>query len=59
MTDPADHRELHADRVRFTRGRRLIIDDVDCTVPGGGFRSCWPIIRSQHVREGNSRSLLR
>ena len=35
MTDPADHRELHADRVRFTRGRRLIIDDVDCTVPGG------------------------
>ena len=25
---------LHADRVRFTRGRRLIIDDVDCTVPG-------------------------
>ncbi|WP_136707586.1 ATP-binding cassette domain-containing protein [Agromyces sp. H66] len=26
---------LHADRVRFTRGRRLIIDDVDCTVPGG------------------------
>ncbi|MFE6254248.1 ABC transporter ATP-binding protein [Agromyces sp. NPDC057865] len=35
MTDPADRRELHADRVRFTRGRRLIIDDVDCTVPGG------------------------
>ncbi len=27
--------ELRADRVRFTRGRRLIIDDVDCTVPGG------------------------
>ena len=26
---------LHTDRVRFTRGRRLIIDDVDCTVPGG------------------------
>ena len=25
---------LHTDRVRFTRGRRLIIDDVDCTVPG-------------------------
>ncbi|WP_448006544.1 ABC transporter ATP-binding protein [Agromyces bauzanensis] len=30
MTD-----SLHTDRVRFTRGRRLIIDDVDCTVPGG------------------------
>jgi len=26
---------LQADRVRFTRGRRLIIDEVDCTVPGG------------------------
>ena len=26
---------LRADRVRFARGRRLIIDDVDCTVPGG------------------------
>ena len=26
---------LRADRVRFTRGRRLIIDDVDCTVPAG------------------------
>jgi iron complex transport system ATP-binding protein len=26
---------LHTDRVRFTRGRRLIIDDVDCTVPAG------------------------
>jgi iron complex transport system ATP-binding protein len=24
---------LHTDRVRFTRGHRLIIDDVDCTVP--------------------------
>ena len=35
MTAPSDHRDLHADRVRFTRGRRLIIDDVDCTVPGG------------------------
>ena len=26
---------LRSDRVRFTRGRRLIIDDVDCTVPAG------------------------
>ena len=26
---------LRADRVRFARGRRLIIDDVDCTVPAG------------------------
>lgn len=26
---------LHTDRVRFSRGRRLIIDDVDCTVPAG------------------------
>lgn len=26
---------LHTDRVRFARGHRLIIDDVDCTVPGG------------------------
>ena len=35
MTAPSERRDLHADRVRFTRGRRLIIDDVDCTVPGG------------------------
>ena len=35
MTDPGDRRDLRADRVRFTRGRRLVIDDVDCTVPGG------------------------
>lgn len=27
--------DLRADRIRFARGRRLIIDDVDCTVPGG------------------------
>jgi iron complex transport system ATP-binding protein len=26
---------LSTDRVRFSRGRRLIIDDVDCTVPAG------------------------
>lgn len=26
---------LHTDRVRFSRGRRLIIDDIDCTVPAG------------------------
>ncbi|MBT2497498.1 ATP-binding cassette domain-containing protein [Agromyces sp. ISL-38] len=26
---------LHTDRVRFSRGRALIIDDVDCTVPAG------------------------
>lgn len=26
---------LRTDRVRFTRGRRLIIDDIDATVPGG------------------------
>jgi iron complex transport system ATP-binding protein len=26
---------LRADRVRFSRGRRLIIDDIDCTVPAG------------------------
>ncbi|MGW4929381.1 ABC transporter ATP-binding protein [Agromyces sp. NPDC004153] len=35
MTAASDRPDLHADRVRFTRGRRLIIDDVDCTVPGG------------------------
>ena len=35
MTGPSDRRDLHAERVRFTRGRRLVIDDVDCTVPGG------------------------
>ena len=27
--------DLRADRIRFARGRRLIIDDVDCTLPGG------------------------
>ena len=27
--------DLRADRIRFARGRRLIIDDVDCTVPAG------------------------
>ena len=27
--------DLRAERIRFARGRRLIIDDVDCTVPGG------------------------
>jgi iron complex transport system ATP-binding protein len=26
---------LRVDRVRFARGRRLIIDDIDCTVPVG------------------------
>ena len=26
---------LHADRISFARGRRLVIDDVDCTVPSG------------------------
>jgi iron complex transport system ATP-binding protein len=26
---------LRVDRVRFARGRRLIIDDIDCTVPAG------------------------
>ena len=35
MTDARSVDGLRADRVRFTRGRRLIIDDVDCTVPGG------------------------
>ncbi|GAA4380149.1 ABC transporter ATP-binding protein [Agromyces bauzanensis] len=35
MTDARSVDGLWADRVRFTRGRRLIIDDVDCTVPGG------------------------
>jgi len=34
MTDARSTDGLWADRVRFTRGRRLIIDDVDCTVPG-------------------------
>ena len=33
MTDTHGPGSLHADRVRFARGRRLIIDDVDCTVP--------------------------
>ena len=33
MTDTHRSGSLHADRVRFARGRRLIIDDVDCTVP--------------------------
>lgn len=31
--DPSD--ALRAERVRFTRSSRLIIDDVDCTVPTG------------------------
>lgn len=31
---PAD-RDLHVERVDFSRGRRLIIDGVDCTVPAG------------------------
>jgi len=36
MSDAQNARtDLRAERVRFTRGRRLIIDDVDCTVPGG------------------------
>ena len=30
-----DRDDSDTDRVRFTRGRRLIIDDVDCTVPAG------------------------
>ena len=34
MTDSHGSGSLHTDRVRFARGRRLIIDDVDCTVPG-------------------------
>ena len=33
MTDSRGSGSLHTDRVRFARGRRLIIDDVDCTVP--------------------------
>ncbi len=32
---PAD-RSLHVDRISFARGRRLIIDGIDCTVPAGG-----------------------
>lgn len=35
MTTPHSTDGLRAERVRFTRGRRLIIDDVDCTVPAG------------------------
>jgi iron complex transport system ATP-binding protein len=43
MTDLTDPRRtdglstegLWADRVRFSRGRSLIVDDVDCTVPAG------------------------
>lgn len=34
-TTAAGSAELRADRIRFARGRRLIIDDVDCTVPSG------------------------
>ncbi|WP_235508225.1 ATP-binding cassette domain-containing protein [Agromyces sp. Soil535] len=33
-TDAGAADGLRVDRVRFTRGHRLIIDDVDCTVPG-------------------------
>jgi len=33
MTGTHSSGSLHVDRVRFARGRRLIIDDVDCTVP--------------------------
>lgn len=32
---PEPSADLRTDRVRFARGRRLIIDDVDCTVPAG------------------------
>ena len=35
MTDAPGTGGLHAERVRFTRGRRLIVDEVDCTVPSG------------------------
>jgi iron complex transport system ATP-binding protein len=35
MTDAPGTGGLHADRVRFARGRRLIVDDIDCTVPAG------------------------
>jgi iron complex transport system ATP-binding protein len=35
MTDPHSTDGLRVERVSFTRGRRLIIDDVDCTVPVG------------------------
>ena len=34
-TDARSTDGLRVDRVSFTRGRRLIIDDVDCTVPVG------------------------
>jgi iron complex transport system ATP-binding protein len=34
-TDDRSTDGLRADRVRFARGRHLIIDDVDCTVPVG------------------------
>jgi iron complex transport system ATP-binding protein len=34
-TDHSSTDGLHADRVRFSRGRRLIVDDIDCTVPAG------------------------
>ncbi len=32
---PSTERALQAERIRFARGRRLIIDDIDCTVPTG------------------------
>ncbi|GAA1798297.1 ABC transporter ATP-binding protein [Agromyces neolithicus] len=35
MTGAGHADGLRVDRVRFTRGNRLIIDDLDCTVPAG------------------------
>ena len=35
MSDPRRADGLRVDRVHFSRGNRLIIDDLDCTVPAG------------------------
>ncbi|MDQ0893825.1 iron complex transport system ATP-binding protein [Agromyces ramosus] len=35
MTPAGPNEALRAERVRFTRSARLIIDDIDCTVPAG------------------------
>ena len=49
MTDARSVDGLRVDRVRFTRGNRLIIDDLDCTVPAGCGR-CTARVRTVRAR---------